>query len=174
MIVASHPCAQAQQTDLTLTDLAKQAKNPLPDIINLPIVHNFNFGAAPNHDMQYVLNVQPVIPFHLPGDWNLVTRTIFAVINQPDVDRGQGSTFGLGDTDLSLFLSPPSSEAFIWGFGPVIRFPTASADVLGGGKGGVGPKLAGGFTGGPWGGGGRGNNVWALAGDSTPPPPDQR
>ena len=173
LIAASRVGAQAQQTEPSLTDLAKQAKNPLPDIVNLPIVHNFNFGAAPNHDMQYVLNVQPVIPFHLPGDWNLVTRTILAVINQPDVDRGQGSTFGLGDTDLSLFLSPPSSETFIWGLGPIIRFPTASADVLGGGKWGIGPTLAGVFTSGPWVVGALVNNVWSFAGDSTRPAVNQ-
>jgi hypothetical protein len=169
----SRTCAQAQQPDSTLTDLAKQAKNPLPDIINVPFQHNLNFGSGPGHDTQYVLNIQPVIPFHLPGDWHLVTRTILAVINQPEIDRGQGSTFGLGDTDLSLFLSPPSSETFIWGFGPIIRFPTASAEVLGGGKWGIGPTIAAVVTPGPWVVGGLLHNIWSFAGDSTRPAVNQ-
>ncbi len=114
LLAVWRPGVHAQQAERSLTDLAKQAKNPLPDIINVPMQHNFNFGSGPGHDTQYTLNIQPVIPFHLPGDWNLVTRTILAVINQPEIDPGQGSTFGLGDTDLSLFLSPPSLEAFIW------------------------------------------------------------
>lgn len=173
LLAASRSGAQAEQTEPSLTHLAKQAKNPLPDIINVPMQHNFNFGSGPGHDMQYTLNIQPVIPFHLPGNWNLVTRTILAVINQPEIDPGQGSTFGLGDTDLSLFLSPPSSEAFIWGFGPIIRFPTASVDALGGGKWGIGPTVAAVLTTGPWVVGALVNNVWSFAGDSTRPSVNQ-
>jgi len=175
LLAASRSSAQLPQAEPSpsLTDLAKKAKNPLPDIINVPMQHNFNFGAGAGHDTQYTLNIQPVIPFHLPGNWNLVTRTILAVINQPEIDPGQGSTFGLGDTDLSLFLSPPSLEAFIWGFGPIIRFPTASAEVLGGGKWGIGPTVAGVLTTGPWVVGALVNNVWSFAGDSTRPSVNQ-
>jgi len=173
LVAASQSGAPAQQTEPSLSDLAKQAKNPLPDLINVPMQHTVDFGPGPRAATQYTLNIQPVIPFHLPAEWNLVTRTIMTVINQPDTDPDRGSTFGLGDTDLSLFLAPPSTETFIWGFGPIIRFPTASAEVLGGGKWGIGPTVAGAITTGPWVVGALVHNVWSFAGDSTRPAVNQ-
>jgi hypothetical protein len=35
--------------------------------------------------MLYVLNVQPVIPIKISEDWNLITRTIMPIINQPSL-----------------------------------------------------------------------------------------
>ncbi len=167
LAAASRASAQEEPTPPSLQQIAKQAKNPLPDQFNVPFEHSFNFRTGPGHDLGYEFNVQPVIPFHLPGNWNLVTRTILAVINEPGTDPGQEETFGFGDTDFSVFLSPPSTEAFIWGFGPIIRFPTASANVLGGGKWGIGPTVAAIFDAGPWSLGALVNNVWSFAGDST-------
>ena len=151
-----------------LQKIAKQARNPLPDQINIPIMPTFNFG--PGHVTQFVLEIQPVIPFHLPNDWNLVTRTDLTVIHQPGTEPGQGGTFGFGDTVFEAFVSPPSTEALIWGVGPLILFPTASADVLGAGKWGMGPTAAAIYSTGPWELGLLVNNVWSFAGDRTRPP----
>jgi hypothetical protein len=46
-------------------ELAKKTQNPVADLISVPFQNNFNFNYGPNNDVQYVLNVQPVIPFHL-------------------------------------------------------------------------------------------------------------
>ena len=150
-----------------LQKIAKQARNPLPDQINIPIMPTFNFG--PGHVTQFVLEIQPVIPFHLPNDWNLVTRTDLTVINQPGTEPGQGDTFGFGDTQFWAFVAPPNTvaPALIWGVGPTILFPTASANVLGGGKWGMGPAAAAIYDIGPWEVGLLVSNVWSFAGDRS-------
>jgi hypothetical protein len=47
------------------SDLAKKLQNPVSDLISVPFQNNFNFNYGPNNDLQYVLNIQPVIPIHL-------------------------------------------------------------------------------------------------------------
>jgi hypothetical protein len=37
------------------------------------------FGTGPEHDTADVLNIQPVIPFELNEDWNLILRPIIPV-----------------------------------------------------------------------------------------------
>jgi hypothetical protein len=61
-------------------ELAKAAQNPVADLISLPFQNNTNFGYGPDDEIQNVLNIQPVIPFHLSENWNLITRTIAPVI----------------------------------------------------------------------------------------------
>src|SRR5262245_52867537 len=62
-------------------ELVKQTQNPVADLISVPFQNNFNFSAGPDHNHQiYLLNIQPVVPFHLSDDWNLITRTIMPVI----------------------------------------------------------------------------------------------
>jgi len=74
------------QQEPSQEDLAKQTQNPVADLISVPLQNNFNFGAGLNHNkMLYVLNVQPVIPIKLNDDWNLITRTIMPIINQPSL-----------------------------------------------------------------------------------------
>ena len=48
-------------------------------------------------------------------------------------------TTGLGDITFFSFLAPPTEGNFKYGAGPVVRFPTATDDDLGGGKLTVGP-----------------------------------
>jgi hypothetical protein len=74
-----------------------------------------NFGYGPNDHIQNVLNIQPVVPFSLNEDWNLVTRTILPLISQPGMTPGQGTTFGLGATQFSALLSPAQTGRLIWG-----------------------------------------------------------
>lgn len=62
------------------SELAKETQNPVADLISIPFQNNMNFGLEPNHRMQNVLNVQPVIPFHLSERWNLITRTIMPIL----------------------------------------------------------------------------------------------
>src|SRR5215813_13205522 len=92
------------------TELAKKTQNPVADLISVPFQNNFNFGAGTNHDQTiYNLNVQPVIPLHLTEDWNLITRIIAPINNQPSLFPGAESAFGLGDLNPTFFLSPAKS-----------------------------------------------------------------
>lgn len=146
-------------------DLAKETQNPVSDLISVPFESNFNFGVGPNDDLQYILYVQPVVPFRLSKDWNLITRTIIPLIDQPELGPGVGDVFGLGDIQLSQFLSPAKSGALIWGIGPIVQFPTATDDALGSDKWSAGPTAAALTIRGPWVAGALVNHLWSFAGD---------
>ena len=147
------------------TELAKKTQNPVSDLISVPFQSNFNFGVGPDDDLQYVLNIQPVVPFTLTEEWTLITRTIIPLIDQPELAPGFGDEFGLGDVQTSLFFSPAKPGAFIWGLGPVFQFPTATDESLGTEKWGAGPTAVALTIQGPWVVGILVNNLWSFAGD---------
>ena len=148
------------------TELAKKTQNPVADLISIPFQNNFNFGVGPKNVTQYVLNVQPVIPFKLTEEWNLITRTILPIINQPSPADGIQSNFGVGDLNPTLFLSPAKPGALIWGVGPTFTVPTATDTALGSGKWSMGPAAVVLTMQGPWVVGALANQQWSFAGDS--------
>jgi len=149
--------------------LAKAAQNPVADLISLPFQNNTNFNVGPNDKTQNILNIQPVAPFKLSVDWNLITRTILPVIYQPELTPGYGREFGLGDINTTLFLSPAKPGKFMWGAGPILSFPTASDRVLGTDKWSAGPAFVGLTMKGPWVLGFLANNLWSYAGRDDRP-----
>ena len=89
------------------SDLAQDLTNPVADLLTIPIQLNYDQNIGPVEDgWKLQTNIQPVYPFSLNDDWNLITRTIMPVISQDKLFPGAGSQFGLGDINLSLFLSP--------------------------------------------------------------------
>ena len=42
----------------------------------MPFQFNTNFDTGLEEQTQNVLNIQPVVPFSLDEDWNLISRTI--------------------------------------------------------------------------------------------------
>jgi hypothetical protein len=150
--------------DESATELAKKTQNPVADLISVPFQNNFNFGAGTKEETIYVLNVQPVIPIKLTPEWNLITRTIVPIINQPSLFPGSESAFGLGDINPSLFLSPAKPGALIWGVGPTFTFPTATDSQLGSQKYSMGPAAVALTIQGPWVFGALVNQQWSYAG----------
>jgi hypothetical protein len=146
-------------------ELAKAAQNPIANMISLPFQNNTNFNVGPDNKTQNVLNIQPVIPFSLGPNWNLITRTIMPVISQPAFGPGQDTQFGLGDTAFSAFLSPAKPGEFIWGVGPIVQLPTHTDDRLGSTEWGLGPTVVVLRMDGPWVYGALVNNVWSLGGN---------
>jgi hypothetical protein len=116
--------------------LAKKLANPIAAMISIPFQHNFDWGSGPGGDgFQWKMNFQPVIPFKLSEDWNLVTRTILPVISQNDVGgtkaNPSGSQSGLSDTSMSLWFSPTKpTNGWVWGVGPAFLIPTGTDDLL--------------------------------------------
>jgi hypothetical protein len=147
-------------------DLAKQAQNPIASLISLPLQNNFNFGVGPEEELQYILNVQPVVPLKLNDDWNLITRTVVPLIYQPTLAAGVDDKFGLSDVQLSMFLSPTKTGVFTWGVGPVLQFPTATDEVLGTEKWAAGPTGVALLIKGPWVVGALVNQLWSFGGDN--------
>ena len=150
-------------------ELAQELSNPLADLMTIPFQMNYDRDIGPLDDgSKLQTNIQPVIPFHLNDDWNLISRTIIPVIDQEDIFPGAGSQFGLGDVNLSLFFSPkkPTSGGLLWGVGPVLLFPTATDSLLGAKKWGAGPAAVALTMRGPWTVGILANHIWSYAGDS--------
>jgi hypothetical protein len=116
------------------SDLAQLVQNPIAKVISLPFQNNLNFGVGPRDDAQDVLNIQPVVPFNLGSEWNVISRAIIPVIDDPALGSGTASTSGVGDASLALYLSPSHPGGVIWGIGPAFTFPTAKHRELGQGK----------------------------------------
>jgi hypothetical protein len=143
--------------------LARASQNPVANLISLPLQNNFLFQEDTG-DLLYNLNVQPVIPFNLNDDWNLITRTIVPFFALESAPSGFDSV-GLGDINTTLFFSPVNSGGLIWGVGPVLSFPTATDDLFGTGKWSAGPAAVALTMQGRWVFGALANNVWSYAGD---------
>ena len=141
------------------SDLAKQAQNPIANLISLPLQNNTNFNVGPEDRTQNILNIQPVYPFSIGEDWNVITRTILPVMSQPLADGDRQN--GLGDTSFTAFFSPKDSAKLTWGVGPVVLIPTSTDDSLGAGNWGGGLSAV--FLGMPgnWVVGSLFSNVWA-------------
>ncbi len=151
-------------------DLARAVQNPIADLISLPFQNNTNFEFGPKEKALNRLNIQPVIPFGISDDWQVITRTILPVISQPQLRPGQDRKNGIGDTTFTAFLSPvePSFDGnLIWGVGPVALIPTASNDRLGQDKWGFGPSFVGLTIQGPWVAGSLFSQVWSTGGSGN-------
>lgn len=148
-------------------DLAKQLSNPIASLISVPFQFNYDRGYGPTGGEKAVMNIQPVIPFSLNEDWNLISRTILPVTWQNDIAGESGKQFGLGDTVQSLFFSPkqPTAGGIIWGIGPVFLLPTGTDELLSGEKWGAGPTAVALKQDGPWTYGVLANHIWSFAGD---------
>jgi len=109
-------------------DLAVELANPISSLISVPFQQNIEFGIGPAgagwHDL---MNIQPVVPFSINKDWNLIERMIMPVVYQDEIFPGAGSQFGIGDTIFQTFFSPtPTAGGVIWGIGPLFYVPTGA------------------------------------------------
>jgi hypothetical protein len=182
------PLFSQDKPDQEAGELQKAAQNPVSSLISVPIQNNSNFDVGPNSRTQNVLNIQPVVPLNVSHNWNLIIRWIAPVVWQPapwtrnlelfgieentpaffaatEVQKTAG-VFGFGDMLPTFFLSPAKPGKLIWGVGPALLLPSATSQVLGQGKFGVGPSVVALVQPGHWTLGALINNVWSVAGDS--------
>jgi hypothetical protein len=173
-LAQSEPAATESSADQGETEIAKKLQNPVADLISVPFQNNANFGFGPERGTLDVLNIQPVVPFHITDDWNLITRVILPLTWQPKLAPGTvpdlgDPVFGLGNTLATFFLSPKQPTAgFIWGIGPAINLPTATDGRLGSNIWGAGPSAVVLRIDGPWVYGALVNNLWSFGGSSGP------
>ena len=167
----------ANSQEQSQEDLAKQAQNPIANMISLPLQNKTNFGISPDEDqIQNVLNIQPVIPVSITENINLITLSIIPIISQPDVfTSGEGRITGMGDITFSAFFSPKDSKKVTWGLGPIFLFPTGTdgplgwttedgGESLGSDKWGAGASFVCLMMPGQWVFGSLLSNVWSFAG----------
>jgi hypothetical protein len=147
-------------------ELAKKLANPIASLISVPFQNNTFYGLGELKGTQNVLYFQPVIPFKINENLNLITRYIIPIISQYNVTGENTSQSGLGDATVSAFLSPSHTKnGLTWGVGPAFLVPIATNSYLGTGKFGIGPtavalKQANGFTYGAL-----INQIWSVAGE---------
>jgi hypothetical protein len=154
----------AAHAEMSEEDLAKLAQNPVANLVSVPFNNSTNLNAGPLKGTQNVLNIQPVIPFSVTPDWNVITRTIVPVVANPALGPTVGAVGGLGDTVFSSFLSPAVPGTVIWGVGHVVQVPTHTNATLGNDNLGLGPSgvvlhLS---KDDPWVFGALINNIWSL------------
>lgn len=149
-------------------DLARKLANPIAALISVPIQNNVDFGVGSGDGTIWRNNIQPVIPFGISENWNLISRTILPVVEQEGLAvSGDGlDASGLGDITQSFFFSPKESFP-IWGVGPALLIPSATDDLLGGEKWGIGPTAVILKQDGPWTYGALANHLWDVAGDNN-------
>jgi hypothetical protein len=168
-MMASVLATPARAQDDKAVELAKKLANPVASLISVPVQYNYDgYGGANNGAAVSILNIQPVIPFSLNEDWNLITRTIVPLIDRQDFPLAAMNESGLGDIVASQFFSPksPTAGGWIWGAGPVELLPTATDEVLGGERWGLGPTAVVLKQSGPWTVGFLTNHIWSVAGDN--------
>ncbi len=164
LVVLSQPAS----ADLSPEELAKIAQNPVGNLISVPFQENLYLNTGPEKSNQNVLNIQPVIPISISDEWNIITRTIVPIISLPAFTPDGSRTNGIGDVQMSAFLSPAKPGNWIWGVGPIVQLPTHSNSLLGNDHTGLGPT----FVvlhlehGSPWVYGALMNNIWSAGGGS--------
>ncbi len=159
------------KAEMSNEDLAKLAQNPVGNLVSVPFQNNANFNYGPDRGVQDILNIQPVVPFGITEEWNVITRTILPVAFNPSLGPRVGAVNGLGDLQFTGFLSPAQPGHWIWGVGPILQIPTHTSPTLGNDNLGLGPsgvilRLE---KGNPWVFGALMNNVWSLGTNANTP-----
>ncbi len=167
-ILAISPPIRADATVDQAAELAKQLQNPIANLISVPIKLDWDTGIGPEDADKSTYIIQPVIPFGITEELNVISRTIVPVyVDAESPVRGGKNVDGMGDILQSFFVSPkaPTASGWVWGAGPALSLPTGD-DGLTTDKFSVGPtavalKQTGGWTyGALW------NHLWSVSGDS--------
>jgi hypothetical protein len=149
-------------------ELAKKLANPVASLISLPFQNNTDVGIGEFNGSKNTLNIQPVIPIKLSPKLNLIARVVLPLISQHNVTGKDSHDSGLSDAVVSAFFSPAEAKnGVVWGAGPAFLVPTATDDLLGTKKLGVGPtalvlKQTHGWTYGAL-----VNQIWSVTGDEN-------
>jgi len=121
---------------------------------NAPAFYDGDFNTG-NPKVGGAVAIQPIMPIPLYGEgeeqWKMITRPVLPVIFSEPIPTGPNKfnhIGGLGDLQLSTFLSPPASMmkkiappkgGWIFGVGPQWYIPTATNNDIGKQQFGIGP-----------------------------------
>lgn len=129
---------------ISAQDAAKEAQNPLANIVSVPFQNNASFGYGEYNKAGNTLNIQPILPVSLgKSDWVIINRFIIPFPKTvPDLSSENGkSKTGLGDINYTVWIAPPPFGKLTFGFGAVTIWPTATDTRLGSDKFSIGPSI---------------------------------
>ena len=146
-------------------DIARESENPIGNLTILPFENYINFQVGPNKGTQDILEFEPVVPFHLNADWNIVARAVIPVVWNPDLSPFPSVPQAFAPVDFSTFLTPShSTNGWLWGVGPIAQLPTSTSPTVGSSVWGLGPTAVLVHTGDKIVAGMLANQVWSLGG----------
>lgn len=169
LVAAAAPTAAAEFDGEAI---ARSRINPFSDRIIVPLKNDWDWGGGPEGEgFGYRLEVEPLIPLRLSGDWLLISRTIvpFRVESEPgEGGHARTGSTGFGDVTQSLFLSPRKKLGgwLAAGAGPAFLVPTSTSEALGNERFSAGPTMAFNIESGPWVFNFVGFQLWSLGGDN--------
>ena len=143
-------------------DVSRQLANPIANMVSIPFQFNWAGHIGPFDSTGFVLNFQPVVPFTLNDNWNLIMRFILPLVGAPALTTNGVPESGTSDITASLFFSPAHSK-LIWGIGPAFLIPTSTNPALTQGKWAIGPTAVVLREVGPWTLGVLVNQLWSYA-----------
>src|SRR5262249_3727641 len=110
---ASATGQQSGTTEQGGEGLPEQPSKPIAALVSVPFQFNWEQNVGPSELTRFILNVQPVMPFTVNEDVNLIVRLIAPLISQPPLVDGGSAAFGIGDITTSFFISPSKSTKLI-------------------------------------------------------------
>lgn len=70
----AHAQAPAPATDADRAELARRIASPLAKLVSVPFQTTWTSGIDPNDDSALTLKLQPVVPFAISDNWNIISR----------------------------------------------------------------------------------------------------
>jgi len=142
--------------------LAYQQVNPLAQLSTATFKFNDDCCYGSRRQSVGSLSNQFVIPVDINRDWFVLSRTVIPAITTPAVNDLATSHSGIGDSLLSLFLTPRANSDLTIGVGPAIYFPSATDPALGAGAWGTGPTITLVYQRAGWSAGVLAHHIWSV------------
>lgn len=136
--------AQEEEKQKSADEIARELSNPVSATASLVLQGTFaQWGGSLNGaSEQYSSSLVflPTLPFKL-GKYNLTLRPSFPVTGAPFINEmgNWDKKRGFGDIVVLGLVGTATKGGFLYGLGPTLIFPTASAPELGGEQWQIGP-----------------------------------
>ena len=101
------PPAQPATGVITIQELAKSAHNLIEDFIKLPVQSTTGFGLGRHHNAGDSFNVEPLVPFSLNSQWELIAQPSLTIAYLPSPRK----QFLAGRLHTSFFLRPAKASS---------------------------------------------------------------
>jgi hypothetical protein len=159
------PAAQPSESQL-----AREVANPISKLQAIPVQYLTELGVGPANLARTTLSIQPLLAVAVSDDISIVSRTRVPFVSSPDLTAMGGAyTAGMGDTTERLFFVPRPTAGILWGIGPTVLLPTATARDLGAGHFAAGVNAAVITQPHPFTFGVLAGPIWSIAGPSNRP-----